>query len=94
MLNKIKNKLKSAIRKKTKNKVNEKASPKKRASKKHAIKRPRKIKDPEAKLEAKRYDNPVASRTLILKTIKQAGMMTQKIEEVDYSADSITGRFE
>jgi ribonuclease R len=77
MLNKIKNKIKSTIRKKTKSKVNEKASPKKRVSKKHAIKRPRKIKDPEAKLEAKRYDNPVASRTLILKTIKEAGMMTQ-----------------
>lgn len=77
MLKKIKNKLKSAIRKKTKAKVNEKVSPKKRASKKHAIKRSRKIKDPEAKLEAKRYDNPVASRTLILKTIKEAGMMTQ-----------------
>ncbi|MCK4675170.1 MAG: hypothetical protein KAT61_04595, partial [Gammaproteobacteria bacterium] len=42
-----------------------------------AKKRSRKIKDPEAKQEAKRYDNPVASRTLILKTIKEAGMMTQ-----------------
>jgi len=40
-------------------------------------KRSRKVKDPEAKLEAKRYDNPVASRVLILKTIKEAGMMTQ-----------------
>jgi ribonuclease R len=77
MLKKIKNKIKSTFRKKAKSKVDEKASPKKRASKKHAIKRPRKIKDPEAKLEAKRYDNPVASRTLILKTIKEAGMMTQ-----------------
>ena len=77
MLKKIKKKLKSAIRKKAKSKVNTKASPEKRESKKHAIKRSRKIKDPEAKLEAQRYENPVASRTLILKTIKKAGMMTQ-----------------
>ncbi|NOQ69346.1 MAG: RNB domain-containing ribonuclease, partial [Gammaproteobacteria bacterium] len=70
-----------------------KKAPKKRASKKTASKKPagkkqatkkrlakkrsRKIKDPEAKQEAKRYDNPVASRTLILQTIKEAGMMTQ-----------------
>ena len=52
-------------------------SPKKRAPKKHAVKRSKKIKDPEAKLEANRYENPVASRTLILKTITEAGMMTQ-----------------
>jgi len=77
MLNKIKKKIKSGFRKKAKNKVSKKSPPKERASKKHAIKRSRKIKDPEAKLEAKRYDNPVASRTLILKTIKKAGMMTQ-----------------
>ena len=83
MLKKIKKKLKDSIRKKAsvhkkaKGKVNTKASPKKRASKKHEIKHSRKVKDPEAKLEAKRYENPVASRTLILKTIKKAGMMTQ-----------------
>jgi ribonuclease R len=87
MLKKIKKKLMSSIRKKAKSKVNRNSSPKKpsskkhaskkRVSKKHVIKRSRKIKDPEAKLEAKRYDNPVASRTLILKTITEAGMMTQ-----------------
>ncbi len=54
-----------------------KSALKKRTSKKHSIKRSRKIKDPEAKQEAKRYDNPVASRTLILKTITKANMMTQ-----------------
>ncbi len=57
-------------------------STKKRKSKKHKIKGSRKkgsgkVKDPEAKREAKRYDNPVASRTLLLKTITEAGMMTQ-----------------
>ncbi len=50
---------------------------KKRGTKKHSIKRSKKVLDPEAKQEAKRYDNPVASRTLILQTIKDAGMMTQ-----------------
>ena len=45
--------------------------------KKAAAKRSTRVKDPEAKQEAKKYDNPVASRTLILKTIKKAGMMTQ-----------------
>ena len=44
---------------------------------KPAGKRAQKIKDPEAKLEAKRYENPVASRTLILKTITDNGMMTE-----------------
>ncbi|GMR00842.1 MAG: ribonuclease R [Gammaproteobacteria bacterium] len=77
MLKKIKKKIKSGFRKKAKSKVSKKSPPKERTSKKHAIKRSRKIKDPDAKLEAKRYDNPVASRTLILKTIKKAGMMTQ-----------------
>ena len=77
MLKKIKKKLKESIRKKIKKKVDKKTPLKKHASKKHLIKRSRKIKDPEAKLEAKRYDNPVASRTLILKTITKAGMMTQ-----------------
>lgn len=82
MLKKIKNKIKSAISKKKKSKVSKQSPPdekatKKRAPKKHALKRSKKIKDPEAKLEANRYDNPVASRTLILKTITTAGMMTQ-----------------
>ena len=82
MLKKIKNKIKSALRKKTKNTINKKSPPdkkvtKKRVPKKHSLKRSKKIKDPEAKLESKRYDNPVASRTLILKTITEAGMMTQ-----------------
>jgi len=54
-----------------------KAAGKKRATKKPFFKRSRKVKDPEAKLEAKKYDNPVASRTLILDTIKEAGTMTQ-----------------
>ena len=81
MLKKIKEKLKSSIRKKTKSKANKKVSPKKPSpkkralkksvAKKHETKRPRKIKDPEAKQEAKRYENPVASRTLILKAIKK-----------------------
>jgi len=44
---------------------------------KPAGKRTQTIKDPEAKLEAKRYENPVASRTLILKTITDNGMMTE-----------------
>jgi ribonuclease R len=44
---------------------------------KPAGKRAQKIKDPEATLEAKRYENPVASRTLILKTITDNGMMTE-----------------
>ncbi len=82
MLKKIKNKIISAISKKKKSKVSKQSPPyekvtKKRAPKKHALKRSKKIKDPEAKLEANRYDNPVASRTLILKTITKAGMMTQ-----------------
>ncbi|MFV2005386.1 MAG: VacB/RNase II family 3'-5' exoribonuclease, partial [Gammaproteobacteria bacterium] len=54
-----------------------KPAPEKQAAKKSAGKRSRRVKDPEAKLEAKKYDNPVASRTLILDTIKKAGMMTQ-----------------
>ena len=41
------------------------------------FKRSKKIKDPEAKSESRRYENPVASRTLILKTISKNGMMTQ-----------------
>ncbi len=82
MLKKIKNKIKSTLLKKTKTTINKKSPPdekvtKKRVPKKHSLKRSKKIKDPEAKLESKRYDNPVASRTLILKTITKAGMMTQ-----------------
>ncbi|MCW8941713.1 MAG: hypothetical protein OQK93_00900, partial [Gammaproteobacteria bacterium] len=92
MLNIIKKKIKESIRKKSKNKAGDKIQPQKHTSKnkaeekippqKHTSKKPsrkrsRKVKDPEAKLEAKRYQNPVASRTLILKTITEAGMMTQ-----------------
>ena len=54
-----------------------KGAGKKRTSKKPFLKRSKKIKDPEAKQEAKKYDNPVASRTLLLETIKEEGMMTQ-----------------
>ncbi len=90
--NKIKASISKRIKGKASSKLDKKVSPEKRVSKKrvskkrvskkttskkHLIKRSRKIKDPEAKLEAKRYDNPVASRTLILKTITEAGMMTQ-----------------
>ena len=60
-----------------KKKAPKKPASKKRASKKHQIKRSAKIKDPEAKQEAKRYDNPVASRTLLLKAITKEGTMTQ-----------------
>ncbi len=91
MLKKIKEKIKSSFAKKEKSKVsqqlNEKTSAKKRvpkkpaskktASKKHLIKPGAKVKDPEARQEAKKYENPVASRTLILETITNAGMMTQ-----------------
>ncbi len=38
----------------------------------------KKIVDPEAQLEAKRYENPVASRALLLETITAGGTMTQK----------------
>ncbi len=61
----------------TDKKANRKPAKKQRGAKKHAIKRSKNIKDPEANSEAQRYENPVASRTLILKTIKKAGMMTQ-----------------
>jgi len=37
----------------------------------------KKVVDPEAQLEAKRYDNPVASRTLLLETVTEGGTMTQ-----------------
>ncbi len=82
MLKKIKNKIKSTLARKVETKVNKKSpanekAAQKRKPKKHAFKSSKKIKDPEAKLEANRYQNPVASRTLILKTITSAGMMTQ-----------------
>ncbi len=89
MAKKVKDKLKRVLKKKvTKKSVSKKrasnkktmakkAMAKKAKAKKTAGKRSKKIIDPEAKLEAKRYDNPVASRALILQTIKQAGMMTQ-----------------
>ena len=77
MLKKIKKKIKDSLSKKSKKNSDTKHSDKKHSSRKPSRKRKRKIKDPEAKLEAKRYQNPVASRTLILKTITEAGMMTQ-----------------
>ena len=42
---------------------------KKREAKQSAGKRSKRIIDPEAKLEAKRYQNPVASRTLLLERV-------------------------
>ena len=52
-----------------------------RDSKKHKIKstsrRSGKVKDPEANSEAQRYDNPVASRTLLLEIITENGTMSQ-----------------
>jgi ribonuclease R len=58
-----------------------------------AGKRAQKIKDPDAKLEAKRYENPVASRTLILKTITDNGMMTESavFEELAVRPDQEEG---
>ncbi len=56
-------------------------APKKKRPKKHKTKNPSKrsgkVRDPEAGSEAKRYDNPVASRTLLLETITENGTMTQ-----------------
>lgn len=86
MLKKIKNKILSRFGKKTAVVEKQESVPKApqsktRGQKKRKSKRPdkrsKKIKDPEAKLEAKRYENPVASRTLILETISESGMMTQ-----------------
>jgi len=49
--------------------------------KKHKMKggarRSHKIKDPDAKSEARRYENPVASRALLLETITKNGAMSQ-----------------
>lgn len=56
--------------------VTKKTGSKRSASQRTSGKRTKTIVDPEAKLEAKRYDNPVASRTLLLNTIKENGMMT------------------
>ena len=61
----------------SKNTASDNGAGKKRSSKKSFFKRLRKLKDPEAKQEAKKYDNPVASRTLLLDTIKEEGTMTQ-----------------
>jgi len=61
----------------SKNSASDNGASKKRASKKTFFKHSRKVNDPEAKQEAKKYDNPVASRTLLLDTIKEEGMMTQ-----------------
>ena len=88
MLKKIKNTLLSRFGKKSTVAEKQEATargpqaktkgPKKRKQKqKRPDKRTKRIKDPEAKSEARRYQNPVASRTLILKTISENGMMTQ-----------------
>jgi len=58
-------------------KKSSKRAPVKKDANKHAIKRHRKVRDPDEKSEAERYDNPVASRALLLKTIQKKGMMTQ-----------------
>lgn len=68
--------------------------PKKRKQKqKRPDKRTKRIKDPEAKSEARRYQNPVASRTLILKTISENGMMTQSsvFKELHVKSDQEEG---
>jgi ribonuclease R len=89
MLKKIKNKIIEKLRKKSvvepsevktfpKKKRSKKRKSVKKDSKKHAMKRSRKVVDPDAKSEAKRYENPVASRALLLKTVKKEGMMTEK----------------
>lgn len=73
-------------------------APKKRRPKKHKMndggkKRQRKISDPEAKSEAKRYDNPVASRTLLLEIITDNGTMTQAavFKELNVRSDQEEG---
>ena len=88
---------KSTAKKKTKKKVKKKIDKKrksvKKVSKKHAIKRTKKLVDPDAKSEAKRYDNPVASRALLLKTIQKEGMMTEKsvYKALQVTPDQIEG---
>jgi len=69
---------KTITKKKVKKKIDKKRKSVKKVSKQHAIKRSKKVVDPDAKSEAKRYDNPVASRALLLKTIQKKGMMTEK----------------
>ena len=58
-----------------------KASPRKKSAKSAAkpankSKRGRAPRDPDAQLEASRYENPIASRKLILETVKQAGALS------------------
>ena len=67
----------------------DKRSPGKRSPGKHS----KRIKDPDAKSEARRYQNPVASRTLILETISKNGMMTQSsiFEELQVKPDQEEG---
>lgn len=103
MLKKTKEKLESLLRRKKKTGTDQKTkgnkgpSPKKswpkKGTAKHAGKRARKIKDPEARIEAKRYENPVASRTLLLETISKNGMMTQEsvFEELQVRPDQEEG---
>jgi ribonuclease R len=106
ILKKAKNKVNKEIPKETPKETSHKVKPhkvkhhkkqdtphKKRSSKKRPAKQSRRIKDPDAKLEAKRYENPVASRTLILKIITKAGMMTQSsvFEELQVTPDQEEG---
>ena len=102
MFKKTKKKLESLLRKKpkaepkqetvAKGRSSSKKGPKPGASKRGG-KRSRKIKDPEARSEAKRYENPVASRTLLLKTISENKMMTESsiFEALDVRPDQAEG---
>ena len=69
-------KKKLSKKRKPKTSVAEKRVAKKSAGHRSSRNNSKRIIDPEAMLEAKRYDNPVASRTLLLNTIKENGMMT------------------
>ncbi len=80
--------------KKRRSKRPDKRSADKRSPAKHSPgKRSKRIKDPDAKSEARRYQNPVASRTLILETISKNGMMTQSsiFEELQVKPDQEEG---
>ena len=65
----------------------------KQGSSKQGGKRSKKIVDPEAKSEARRYEHPVASRALLLQTISDNGMMTQSsvFKELNVTADQEEG---
>jgi len=63
------------------------------SGKRAASKRKHKAVDPEANIEARRYENPVASRTLLLETITEHGMMTMSavFDELGVSEDQEEG---